>query len=37
MRPKRKTYGLRIREESKMISGRINLILKYMSSILSRI
>jgi hypothetical protein len=30
MRPKRKTCGLRIREGSKMISGRTNLILKYV-------
>jgi hypothetical protein len=30
MRPKRKTCGLRIREGSKMILGRTNLILKYV-------
>jgi hypothetical protein len=30
IRPKRKTCGLRIREELKIISGRTNLILKYV-------
>jgi len=30
IRPKRKIYRLRIREGSKMISGRTNLILKYV-------